>query len=199
MIMFAQWDLALNSISTWGDCEVQASFYCEFCQSPLTITLISSPFSPPIKSVVFGSTRHSCPTPHESLKGDDLKQIQSSWNTFFSYRTQCHPTALTQKLHLDLSRLSNFQKLVICAIAAIPFGQTTSYKQIANQIGHPKAYRAVGEVCRNHSLPLLIPCHRVVSSSFSTTTGLDEHSSVGNYQGGLQMKHQLIVKEKSWR
>ncbi|CBG39343.1 methylated-DNA--[protein]-cysteine S-methyltransferase [Helicobacter mustelae] len=58
-----------------------------------------------------------------------------------------------------------FQNRVWEAIAKIPYGQTRSYKQLAESIAHPRAYRATGSACGKNSLPIFIPCHRVVAST----------------------------------
>lgn len=55
-----------------------------------------------------------------------------------------------------------FQKSVWQALAQIPYGQVYSYQDVAVAIGNPKAVRAIGQANRANSLPLIIPCHRVV-------------------------------------
>ena len=79
-----------------------------------------------------------------------------------------------------------FQKLVWEALIRIPYGQTLTYKEIAEQIGRPKAYRAVGMACNKNPIPIIVPCHRVIGSN---------HHLVG-YAYGLEMKQYLIDWEK---
>ena len=67
----------------------------------------------------------------------------------------------------------------------IPYGETRSYKQIAEQIGHPKAYRAVGLANNRNPIAILIPCHRVIGSN-GTLVG---------YAGGLSVKERLLQLE----
>ncbi len=81
---------------------------------------------------------------------------------------------------------TEFQKKVYAAINDIPYGSTSTYKKIAEMIGRPKAARAVGMACNKNPLLLLIPCHRVVSSTGSLT----------GYQGGLEIKRKLLKLEK---
>ena len=57
---------------------------------------------------------------------------------------------------------SDFQKRVWDALLAIPYGQTRSYKDIATQLGNPKALRAVGGANNKNPIPIIIPCHRVI-------------------------------------
>ena len=64
---------------------------------------------------------------------------------------------------------TTFQGAVWKALCEIPFGETKSYLDIANQIGNPKAVRAVGQANRANKLPILIPCHRVIGKNQSLT------------------------------
>lgn len=77
-----------------------------------------------------------------------------------------------------------FQLKVYRQVAAIPYGETRSYSEIALSVGHPNAYRAVGTVMSHNRLPLVIPCHRVVASS-----------GLGGYGGGLDLKKRLLRLE----
>jgi methylated-DNA-[protein]-cysteine S-methyltransferase len=63
--------------------------------------------------------------------------------------------------------LSDFEWKVLKATAAIPLGQTRSYKWVARKIGKPGAARAVGSALRKNPYPLIIPCHRVIKSDGS--------------------------------
>lgn len=70
-------------------------------------------------------------------------------------------------LPLDWSGLTAYQEQVLQACYAIPYGQVTTYGQLAAQTGKPKAARAVGGFMASNRLPILIPCHRVVASDRS--------------------------------
>ena len=66
---------------------------------------------------------------------------------------------------LDLSRMrSDFQRRVLEATAALPYGAVTSYAGIAARIGAPSAFRSVAQALRWNPLPIVIPCHRVIGS-----------------------------------
>ena len=67
-------------------------------------------------------------------------------------------------LLMDWEALPPFQRQVLQATAAIPFGQVRTYAQIAAQIGRPRAARAVGNAEAHNPMPILLPCHRVVGS-----------------------------------
>ena len=80
---------------------------------------------------------------------------------------------------------TDFQKKVWKALQMIPYGETRLYKQIAAVIGNEKASRAVGGANNKNPLPILIPCHRVVSS----------HGRLVGYSLGLDVKKQLLALE----
>ena len=80
-----------------------------------------------------------------------------------------------------------FQKELWDQIKLIPKGQTRSYKDIANAIGRPNAYRAVANACGKNPYPIVIPCHRVIASD----------GSIGGYtgNGGIKTKKKLLQQE----
>ncbi|MEG2370453.1 MAG: methylated-DNA--[protein]-cysteine S-methyltransferase [Alistipes sp.] len=79
-----------------------------------------------------------------------------------------------------------FQQAVWHALQTIPYGETRSYKQLAAQIGHPKATRAVGMANNRNPIAILIPCHRVIGAN----------GQLVGYAGGLPIKAQLLRLEK---
>ena len=79
-----------------------------------------------------------------------------------------------------------FQEKVWEALRHIPYGETRSYKDIAEAIGHPKAFRAVGMASHANPIFIAIPCHRVIGI----------HGSLVGYGGGLEMKKALLELEK---
>jgi len=78
-----------------------------------------------------------------------------------------------------------FQKSVWAALLTIPFGETRSYAQIAQQIGKPTAFRAVGAANGRNPISIIAPCHRVVGSSGALT----------GFAGGLEVKEALLSME----
>jgi len=80
-----------------------------------------------------------------------------------------------------------FERKVWSVLAKIPYGQTRSYKEIAQAIGHPKAFRAVGNANGQNSIPLIIPCHRVIESN----------GGLGGFGHGLKVKKQLLDLERA--
>lgn len=79
-----------------------------------------------------------------------------------------------------------FQQAVWEALRTIPYGQTRTYKQIAEQVGRPSACRAVGMANNRNPIPVIIPCHRVVGSN----------GALVGYAGGLTVKQTLLELEK---
>lgn len=71
-------------------------------------------------------------------------------------------------------------------IAAIPFGETRTYTDLARGAGNERAVRAAGSACSRNPIPLVIPCHRVLRSD----------GSLGGYAGGLEMKEKLLEMER---
>jgi methylated-DNA-[protein]-cysteine S-methyltransferase len=80
---------------------------------------------------------------------------------------------------------TDFQRRVWQLIAAIPFGETTSYGQIATQLGDERLARAVGAAAGANPIPIIIPCHRVIGAG----------GSLVGYGGGLRMKVWLLRHE----
>jgi AraC family transcriptional regulator, regulatory protein of adaptative response / methylated-DNA-[protein]-cysteine methyltransferase len=74
------------------------------------------------------------------------------------------------RLPLDI-RGTDFERRVYQEVLAIPFGQTTTFGDIAARIGSPRAVRAVGNACSNNPLEFAIPCHRVLRSDGSWSGG----------------------------
>jgi methylated-DNA-[protein]-cysteine S-methyltransferase len=88
---------------------------------------------------------------------------------------------------LDLSYGTPFQQSVWRQLSTIPFGKTQSYRTLAQAIGHPQAFRAVGNANGKNPLPLIIPCHRVIR----------ENGELGGYTGGLSIKRFLLDLESA--
>jgi methylated-DNA-[protein]-cysteine S-methyltransferase len=86
---------------------------------------------------------------------------------------------------LDLRLSAGFRRTVLDHLAAISYGHTESYAEVAAATGHPRAVRAVGSACATNPLPVVVPCHRVVRSD----------GSLGGYLGGLQVKRTLLELE----
>ncbi len=97
------------------------------------------------------------------------------------------PRSLAE-IPVALEHLTEFQQKVIAACRAIPWGEVRTYGELAAQVGHPGAARAVGTVMSSNRYPLIIPCHRVVGSA----------GGLGGYSApdGLSMKRRLLLLEQ---
>ncbi len=77
---------------------------------------------------------------------------------------------------IDDEGLTDFQRKVVNAVRELGFGETASYGEVAKRVGHPGAARAVGTVMSKNRFPVIIPCHRVLSSNgiggFSSPRGV---------------------------
>ncbi len=82
-----------------------------------------------------------------------------------------------------------FQKKVWEQLETIPFGKTTSYQKMANQLGEPKVIRAAASANGKNPIAIIIPCHRVIGSDGSLT----------GYAGGLHRKKWLLEHESPVR
>lgn len=93
-----------------------------------------------------------------------------------------------QRFSLPLAaRGTPFQQSVWQALCDIPYGETTSYLEIARAIGNPKAMRAVGAANGRNPLSIIVPCHRVIGRS----------GELIGYGGGLPIKRWLLAQEQS--
>lgn len=91
----------------------------------------------------------------------------------------------TIDLPMDL-QVTAFQWKVYEILSTIPYGEITTYQQIAETLGRPKAARAVGHACARNPLAFVIPCHRVVRKD----------GELGGYRWGLERKKRLLRREK---
>jgi methylated-DNA-[protein]-cysteine S-methyltransferase len=80
---------------------------------------------------------------------------------------------------------TTFQERVWTALQNIPYGETVSYKVLAERVGSPKAVRAVGAANGANPIPIIIPCHRVIGNDGSLT----------GFGGGLPLKKRLLELE----
>lgn len=91
--------------------------------------------------------------------------------------------------HLDLPidiRGTAFQKQVWQALQKIPYGETSTYADIASDISKPHAVRAVGNACGSNPIAVIVPCHRVLRSD----------SGLGGYHWGIERKQKLLLQER---
>ncbi|MBD5172975.1 MAG: methylated-DNA--[protein]-cysteine S-methyltransferase [Bacteroidales bacterium] len=118
-------------------------------------------------------------TEDDSHLNDVLKQTIIELNQYFQ--------GIRDEFTIPLSpKGTPFQIQVWEAIMKIPYGETRTYKEIAEEIGNPQAFRAVGTACGNNPIAVIIPCHRVVGKS-----------SPEAYSGPANCKNSLLAIEES--
>lgn len=86
---------------------------------------------------------------------------------------------------LDLAAGSNFQRNVWAQLLKLAPGQTLSYGELALRVGTPSGARAVGTACGANPIPLIIPCHRILTAD----------GRLGGFSGGLDWKRRLLKRE----
>jgi methylated-DNA-[protein]-cysteine S-methyltransferase len=89
-------------------------------------------------------------------------------------------------LELDLRLLGDFTRRVLTATATIPYGEVSTYREVAAAAGSPRGSRAAGNALGSNPLPIVLPCHRVLHSG----------GGLGGYTGGLERKRALLAIER---
>ena len=132
------------------------------------------------------SFKEACRKLDTDLKPDT--EIPSSLSSIIERLKQYfngYKTAFPDKL--DLSESTDFQRRVWEITRLIPYGETRSYSWVAEKIGNRNAVRAVGQALGANPLPVIVPCHRV----------LTKEGGMGGYSGGVDMKRYLLWLEAS--
>ena len=80
---------------------------------------------------------------------------------------------------------TDFERLVWDALREVPYGETRTYKWMAEKIGKPHAFRAVGNALGKNPIPIIFPCHRIIESD----------GSLGGYSSGEDIKRRLLEIE----
>jgi methylated-DNA-[protein]-cysteine S-methyltransferase len=124
--------------------------------------------------------------------GRRTRRIEPEWqadsSAFCEVMRQLQSYFSGKRAHFDLPLVlegTDFQNRVWTALQSIPYGDTISYKQLAEEVGSPKAVRAVGAANGANPIPIIIPCHRVIGKDGSLT----------GFGGGLPLKRKLLELE----
>ena len=89
------------------------------------------------------------------------------------------------EIPIDWALSHGFTQRILQAIAAIPFGSTSNYRDVATAAGNPRATRAAGNACGANPIPIVVPCHRVLRTG----------GGLGGYTGGVEKKQTLLTLE----
>ena len=111
---------------------------------------------------------------HVEQAHEELAQYLAGRRTFFT-------------VPVDLGGVGEFQDRVLTQARAIPFGEVSSYAEVARRIGHPRASRAVGNALGANPVPVLVPCHRVIRGD----------GTWGHYAFGAALKTRLLELERT--
>lgn len=115
---------------------------------------------------------------------DDVKYILTRFQDELEQYFHGKLTRFTLPIEIGVG--TDFDRKVWMNLERIPYGETVSYKSIANKIGNPKAAKEVGNACTINPLPIIIPCHRV----------LETKKKIGKFSGGVIKKKMLLKLEK---
>ena len=115
-----------------------------------------------------------------ATRSEILQEAVRQLNEYFS------GSRLTFDLPLHLQG-TPFQQQVWSALLQVPYGQTASYKDIAQAIGKPRAVRAVGMANGRNPIPIIVPCHRIIGAD----------GQLVGYSSGLWRKEWLLKHEKA--
>jgi methylated-DNA-[protein]-cysteine S-methyltransferase len=152
--------------------------YYSWFESPVGNLLLAGS-SDGLKLVSFGvGTRARSVDPEWRLDNSAFVEVVHQLQAYFA----------GERKNFDLALIlegTDFQKRVWNALRKISYGETISYKQLAEMIGSPKAVRAVGAANGANPIPIIIPCHRVIGNDGSLT----------GFGGGLTLKKQLLELE----
>jgi methylated-DNA-[protein]-cysteine S-methyltransferase len=91
----------------------------------------------------------------------------------------------TFEVRVDLALVGPFARRVLDATAAVPYGEVTTYGDLAATVGRPRAARAVGNALGSNPVPIVIPCHRILRAG----------GGLGGYTGGTGIKRALLGVE----
>jgi methylated-DNA-[protein]-cysteine S-methyltransferase len=133
-----------------------------------------------IRALYMTENRHRPRLPHDACRDESpLRQAQEQVEEFLA----------GQRLYFSLPlemQGTPFQLRVWRALLAIPYGETASYRMIAQKIDAPGAARAVGSANGRNPLSLIVPCHRVIGTN----------GALGGYNGGIAQKRFLLSLEQ---
>ncbi len=138
---------------------------------------------------------------HEQLPliSGPVKECLGMWRDWLTHYFDGLSPPRAQGGALDLRNITPFQKQLLPILCSIPYGETWSYGQVAREMGSHALAHAVGRACAANPLPIVIPCHRVVSQNGTlggyTMQGIPKSSSKG-VSGSLKVKAWLLSHER---
>jgi methylated-DNA-[protein]-cysteine S-methyltransferase len=150
----------------------RAEIFHDAFQSPLGLLFLV--FSGKgLTGIDFAGERPACP------RGKAPESFRRQLSDYFD--------GALREFHQPLLFLSGtaFEKKVWLTLMEVPYGETRTYKWLAERIGNPKAVRAVGHALGSNPIPIVLPCHRIIGSD----------GSLVGYTGGIDIKRRLLDLE----
>jgi O-6-methylguanine DNA methyltransferase len=133
-----------------------------------------------VESISLGFRKRAGRRVRQQTNGGELEEYANQIRGFLDARI-----GSLDKVPLDLSWCTEFQKKVLMAARRIPRGSVVTYSDLAKNAGYPKAVRAAASVMRNNRFPLVIPCHRVVG----------KNCGIGGFMGAKSGEPVLLKKK----
>jgi O-6-methylguanine DNA methyltransferase len=130
-----------------------------------------------VQQAVWAQFPEARPAPAEDAPDRIVKQLQR----------YAAGERVTFHVALDWSQHTPFRQSVWRTTLGIPYGETRSYQWVAQEIGRPRAARAVGQALAANPMPIVVPCHRVLASD----------GGLAGFGGGLDMKRRLLALEQA--
>ncbi len=96
-----------------------------------------------------------------------------------------HSQRTSFEIKTSFENATHFEIMVWNVLKEIPYGETRTYKWLAQKIGNPRATRAVGQALKRNPIPIIFPCHRIIESK----------GSIGGYSAGVNIKRSLLDLE----
>jgi len=153
------------------------TLYYFHIQTPLGLLVAAAD-----EHLLYGVQFEDCLSHIPSIKTTATQPVRMLMQQLNEYFTGAR-TLFTIPLHLQGTE---FQKMTWQALQNIPYGQTISYKQLAQNVGRLAAHRAVANANGANKFVIIIPCHRVISSA----------GTLGGYSAGIERKVWLLEHEQ---
>jgi len=152
--------------------------YYDILPSPIgDLLILAHEFA--IKNIIFQPTNQAHEIKSEWIQGTELlEQTKNELKSYFNGQLKVFTVNVNP-------HGTPFQKQIWKEVIAIPYGEVCSYQDVANNIDHSSACRAVGRANSQNPIPIIIPCHRVIGKSGKLT----------GYAGGLDRKQSLLNLE----
>jgi len=150
--------------------------------APLYFDLFSSPLG---KLYMVFSGKFLCGISFEKPRNIPFKRDAAPKNFIRELSAYFEGSVSDFRQEIKFLTGTDFEQDVWYSLKDVPFGETRTYKWIAEKVGRPAAVRAVGRALSKNPIPIVIPCHRIIESD----------GSIGGYSSGVDRKRRLLDME----